>query len=905
MKKLLLFCLLVGLTSFSASAQYFQWAKKQDNNIPVTSVASGNSLVATTGTFSNTITLGNQTFSTADTMDQYLAVHDHAGNVLWAKHIVTGGILGIQQPCLTFDANQNIIIAGSFIDSLYIDGLIFKGTTGNISGAYVAKFSPTGSLLWARSSDVSVVTGHAAGRSVTTDLQGNVIVAGDFYNSVTFNSTSLTANGSNAAFIVKYDVSGTLQWAVNTLSTTVPENVSKIKATSAGEIYLINFAQGLGAPGASGFPLYKYSAAGILLWNKTINNPTFSYPNLAVDNLDNAYIIGNYHTNITIGNSALTTPQNVSSSFLAKIDAAGNWKWARTIASNLIFGYPYMFHPAPGIVYTNDNELIISGTFSGTTQFNNISITSSRTNGLNTFVAKLDTAGTPIWVNNATSTVANNNTDLSGDNSNNLFLAGSIENGSTQFSGSMLTTSGTASYLAKITHEANIASGTIFLDANSNGIKDASEVPYIQLIIQSTPGPVYGISNLDGTYSMYLPTGASTLSIPSPPPYYTTVPASHSLTFSGANQAQTGKDFALQPIPNSNDVKVTVTALIPARPGFQSKYRLTFHNSGTTTLSDTLKFQHNTSILAFVSASEPTVSNSNGKIAWYYQNLLPNETRNIDVTFLVPTTTVLGTPLKAIASIKPYAIDLLQEDNIDSLHHVVIGSFDPNDKQVDKTTLSPARAATGEYLDYTIRFQNTGTDTAFTVVVTDRILSQLNLATFEMLSASHNYKVNVIDGNMLEWRFDNILLPDSNRNEPASHGFIRFRLKSKAGLQLGDSITNQAAIYFDYNAPVITNHAVTKVANPNGIKEKKASIQAFKLYPNPAKNYVMVNAEFKKNTSATVSLVNLLGQTLSNVTLPANNQIHYQLPLKDLPKGIYLIRLETESGMQTQRLVVQ
>src|SRR5690606_32566738 len=140
----------------------------------------------------------------------------------------------------------------------------------------------------------------------------------------------------------------------------------------------------------------------------------------------------------------------------------------------------------------------------------------------------------------------------------------------------------------------------------------------------------------------------------------------------------------------------------------------------------------------------------------------PNETRNIDVTFSVPTTTVLGTPLQAIASIKPFTTDLFQADNIDTLNHIVVGSYDPNDKQVNKTTLSPTAAANGEFLDYTIRFQNTGTDTAFTVVVTDRILSQLNLSDFEMIAASHNYKVNITDGSLLEWRFDNILLPDSN-----------------------------------------------------------------------------------------------------------------------------------------------
>ena len=95
------------------------------------------------------------------------------------------------------------------------------------------------------------------------------------------------------------------------------------------------------------------------------------------------------------------------------------------------------------------------------------------------------------------------------------------------------------------------------------------------------------------------------------------------------------------------------------------------------------------------------------------------------------------------------------------------------------------------------------------------------------------------------------------------------------------------------------------VANPMGILGSKTALPALKIYPNPAKSYVMVAAAFRKNTAATVSLVNMLGQTISKVTLPANNQIHYQMPLKELPKGVYLIRLETENGNQTQRLVIQ
>ena len=55
------------------------------------------------------------------------------------------------------------------------------------------------------------------------------------------------------------------------------------------------------------------------------------------------------------------------------------------------------------------------------------------------------------------------------------------------------------------------------------------------------------------------------------------------------------------------------------------------------------------------------------------------------------------------------------------------------------------------------------------------------------------------------------MLPDSNVNELASHGFLRFRVKPVNGLVIGDVIKNTAAIYFDYNLPVYTNTEMTTV----------------------------------------------------------------------------------------------
>ncbi|MBL0097101.1 MAG: hypothetical protein IPP46_11945 [Bacteroidetes bacterium] len=172
----------------------------------------------------------------------------------------------------------------------------------------------------------------------------------------------------------------------------------------------------------------------------------------------------------------------------------------------------------------------------------------------------------------------------------------------------------------------------------------------------------------------------------------------------------------------------------------------------------------------------------------------------------------------------PGTLEYDLSDNTSSLLKTVIGSFDPNDKQVAPEGLG----ATGDVLhntrfDYRIRFQNTGTASAINIFVMDTIDSDLDLNTFVMHRASHTYDL-VINGNILTWRFFNINLPDSNTNEPLSHGFIEYSISPKPGLADGTTIENVAAIYFDFNQPVITNTTLnTMQTSLAGILEPAAN----------------------------------------------------------------------------------
>lgn len=135
-----------------------------------------------------------------------------------------------------------------------------------------------------------------------------------------------------------------------------------------------------------------------------------------------------------------------------------------------------------------------------------------------------------------------------------------------------------------------------------------------------------------------------------------------------------------------------------------------------------------------------------------------------------------------------------------------VGSYDPNNKSAFPEGFCESHfIKTNTDIEYMIRFQNTGTDTAFTVVVTDTLNPLLDPASVVPGASSHPYNFDLMGNGVLQFTFEDIMLPDSNVNEAASHGFVQFKVSQASSTQVGDIILNKAAIVFDFNDPIITN----------------------------------------------------------------------------------------------------
>ena len=384
----------------------------------------------------------------------------------------------------------------------------------------------------------------------------------------------------------------------------------------------------------------------------------------------------------------------------------------------------------------------------------------------------------------------------------------------------------------KLTTQYNHLSGRVYLDQNGNGQAESGEPGFsIPVIIQETGGN-FATTDGNGTYFLFADTGAFQISVANLPPHYTLTEGAigYSGQFTAYGQMQQSLNFGLTPIPNQQDLQVYLTPKSAARPGFPVTYQVDLKNAGTTTLANgtvTLDLPANANYIG----STPSASLSGQQLTWTYTSLLPLQSRVFQAQFSMPITTALGTVLTASAHANPVAGDVVPSDNTESIRQIVTGSFDPNEKTVSHAQLSVAQVQAGQPLDYIIYFQNLGTDTAFTVNLTDSLsFQQVDPGSLQLISTSHSCIWSLTGQGVLSVRFPNIRLPHQGVNSLGSQGFARFRLTPDFTLAAGDIIPNEAHIVFDYNLPIATNTALTSISANSGLAEAAAG-NGLTLYP--------------------------------------------------------------------------
>ncbi|MEO6669517.1 MAG: SdrD B-like domain-containing protein [Ferruginibacter sp.] len=345
--------------------------------------------------------------------------------------------------------------------------------------------------------------------------------------------------------------------------------------------------------------------------------------------------------------------------------------------------------------------------------------------------------------------------------------------------------------------------GYVFNDYNGNGVKDANE-PYRANVKLQLSNGAFTTTNSNGYYQISTyGTGNFTLTI-TPPNYFTALPLQYSYNFTNYDTLVT-RDFPLQATAVADGLSISVLPVnAAARPGFSYPYAISYANVGTTSLTPNIVFNYDNTRLTYDSSSNAAVINIGSSLTLAEAAMPFGQQKQFTGYFKVKPTAVIGDSIKAYVSIHANAITVS-----DSTTVRIRGSFDPNDKSAT-TSLSTTQVANGNYIYYTVRFQNTGTDTAFNIVISDSLNAYLQPSTLEVINTSHPARTTV-RGDMVYCEFQNILLPDSNVNKLKSHGYVSFRIKPKPTATVGSVIPNKAKIYFDYNTPVITAVAQTTI----------------------------------------------------------------------------------------------
>lgn len=414
------------LLSQAGYAQYLNWAYalgKNNHRSQAFSVATGaNGDVYTVGFFE-----GDMDFNPG--MDSVIMTSSVYGNsfilrtdansnfkevtMLGTGSFSTAGVIKI-------DASGNKIIAGFFTgqnvdfdpDSTTTYALDAIGSGNN---AYLLKMDATGKLLWARKWNYNKDGGaNEEGPSMTLDGSGNIICAGYYVGNVDFDpdTSSFFMNATQEnGYISKFDGNGKLLWAKQieadtTLSKFV--KVTSVTADPSGNIFVGGCFAGktdfdpdttvkyeITAMSMQAFVL-KLDANGKFIWVKKIGkdnaNPLINFNNtnaVLADASGNVYATGSFMETISLGSITLTSNGN-SDIYITKIDASGNFIWAKAAGS--IYNGEYGYR----MTLDNQNNLIVSGIFHNTIYFDGKYCS---TNGYeDIFVAKFTPSGGVIWV---------------------------------------------------------------------------------------------------------------------------------------------------------------------------------------------------------------------------------------------------------------------------------------------------------------------------------------------------------------------------------------------------------------------------------------------------------------------------------------------------------------------------
>lgn len=370
-------------------------------------------------------------------------------------------------------------------------------------------------------------------------------------------------------------------------------------------------------------------------------------------------------------------------------------------------------------------------------------------------------------------------------------------------------------FMTNKTNQIGKAEGYSFYDQNQNKLIDSNEIglPWVQTTI--APQSLYSFSDSNGYFSFLLDSGVYQLNINNNSLWnLTTDSSSYNLNF-GTTLNYDSLNFGFYPDTIQTTIESELTGAFP-RCNDTVNYWLNIRNKGTTTPNGIVHLQLDDSI-SYVSSVIAPDSIIGQNIYWHFDSLFFYAEENFNLQAQMPPFTSMGDTLISILTV--HEIDgsnNIVYTNTDTLNQVSVCAYDPNDKTVlPKGIGSQGFIANNQVLEYLIRFQNTGNDTSLTIMVRDQLDDNLDWGSLKPLASSHPMQVWIEQDGEAVFKFNNIMLPDSNVDFLGSQGFVKFSINQNPNLSPNTPISNIGHIYFDYNPAVITNTVLNTIYDCN------------------------------------------------------------------------------------------
>lgn len=368
--------------------------------------------------------------------------------------------------------------------------------------------------------------------------------------------------------------------------------------------------------------------------------------------------------------------------------------------------------------------------------------------------------------------------------------------------------------LKNILNNSTALQGIVYYDQNQNQVQDVNEQGLVNIPVHTTGAGTSGTStNTSGNYTLNAFNGAHTITaLPGSNWSLTTDSSAYHVNVLTLGQQIDSLNFGFFPTQLVDSAIVTFVGGFPRCNSIVNHW-INTKNAGTLEQDGIVSMQMDSAV-SFISSNPAPDSISNGVYYWHYDNLAINDFNRVNVHLQFPPFTSMGDHI--VSYVNNYVLNqsgVVLDTISDTLSQVLVCGYDPNDKTVSPAGYEEEGYITteNEWLKYTVRFQNTGNDTVFNVRIIDQISDLLDISSFEFLGSSDPATFNFLPTRKLEFKLNNILLPDSGTNFLGSQGYVVFRMKMNPGLTHGQEIKNKASIFFDQNPAVITNTVLNTI----------------------------------------------------------------------------------------------